>query len=103
MRGNWSLDMQKTDKELDVQTQDNTGSLNMLTQVDTVFLQMNKPHFLRALLINVCQKKLRPTEVLFFFISNFSYSVFDTFLTDDDTRSFCGQCRSRSDYTEHAV
>ena len=25
------------------------------------------------------------------------------FLTDDDTKSFCGQCRSRSDRTEHAV
>ena len=24
-------------------------------------------------------------------------------LTDDDTRSFCGQCRLRSDHTEHAV
>ena len=25
------------------------------------------------------------------------------FLTANDTRSFCGQCRSRSDCTEHAV
>ena len=24
----------------------------------------------------------------------------NSFLTDDDTRSFCGQCRSRSDYIE---
>ena len=29
--------------------------------------------------------------------------IFNSFLTDDDTRSFCGQCRSRSDCTEHAV
>ena len=30
-------------------------------------------------------------------------SVFNSFYTDDDTRSFCGQCRSRSDCTELAV
>ena len=30
------------------------------------------------------------------------YSV-NSFLTDDDTRSFCGQCRSRLDCTERAV
>ena len=28
---------------------------------------------------------------------------FNCFLTDDDTRSFCGQCRSKSDWTERGV
>ena len=28
---------------------------------------------------------------------------FNSFLTDDDTESFSGQCRSKSDCTEHAV
>ena len=32
-----------------------------------------------------------------------AFSVFNSFLTDDDTRSFCGQCRSRSDCTERGV
>ena len=46
-------------------------------------------------------------EVLFFLCpwqpsikQNF---YFNSFLTDDDTRSICGQCRSISDCTEHAV
>ena len=26
---------------------------------------------------------------------------FNSFLTDDDTKTFCGQCRSRSDHTVH--
>ena len=29
--------------------------------------------------------------------------MLNSFLTIVDTRSFCGQCRSRSDHTEHAV
>ena len=33
----------------------------------------------------------------------FCVGVVNTFLTDDDTRSFCGQCRSRSDCTKPAV
>ena len=30
-------------------------------------------------------------------------SKFNSFLTDDDTRRFCGHCRSRTDCTERAV
>ena len=44
----------------------------------------------------LCKKKY------FFQIIN-SVLYINSFLTNDDSRSFCGQCRSRSDCTEHAV
>ena len=31
------------------------------------------------------------------------YSLVYSFITNDDTRSFCGQCRLRSDCTEREV
>ena len=34
------------------------------------------------------------------FLPEHASDIFNSFLTDDDTRSFCGQCISRSDCTD---
>ena len=71
MRGNWSLDMQKTDKELDVQTQDNTGSLNMLTQVDTVFFADEQTPFSQSIADKCMSKKIEANWGTVFFYKQF--------------------------------